>query len=65
LDDHEDDIGMIAGLSPANLLKIGFLNENVEERLEGFKSRFDVILLGDGDLGFVNELLRAIVSKRL
>lgn len=57
LGDNEDDIGMSAGLQPEQLLKVGFLNENVEERIEKFKQLFDVVLLGDGDLGFVNKLV--------
>lgn len=56
LGDSVGDLGMIEGFEYDNLLKIGFLNENVEENLEVYQDMFDVVLLGDSDFSFVNQL---------
>jgi 7-methylguanosine nucleotidase len=60
LGDNIEDVGMIEGFDFDNLIKIGFLNENVEENLELFKKSYDVIILGDGDMNFVNEFLEGM-----
>ncbi|MBU1146351.1 hypothetical protein KKD80_02275 [Patescibacteria group bacterium] len=57
-----EDVGMAAGLKYKNLLKIGFLNEKVEENLEDFKKTFDVVLLGDPGMEYINNLLKEIFS---
>lgn len=41
---------------------MGFLNDRVEERLAEYQNRFDVVIVGDPDLSFVNELLTEIVG---
>jgi len=61
LGDEIEDIGMAEGSIYDNIIKIGFLNENVEERLELYKDNFDVVLLGDGDFDFINNLLKELV----
>jgi hypothetical protein len=48
---------MVEGFDYKNLLKIGFLNEAVEENLENFKKTFDVVLLGDPGMEYINNLL--------
>jgi len=62
LGDQVGDAGMIEGFVYDNLLKIGFLNEKVEENLEEYKNNFDVVLTGDCDFSFVNELVKDISS---
>ena len=62
LGDSLGDVGMIEGFNCANLIKIGFLNENVEENLEQYKKNYDVLILNDSDMGYVNELLREIIK---
>ncbi|MFA5188617.1 MAG: haloacid dehalogenase-like hydrolase [Patescibacteria group bacterium] len=61
LGDGVDDIDMIEGFDYDNLIKIGFLNENVEGNLPEFKKKFDVIIENDGDMDFVNDLLKEII----
>jgi hypothetical protein len=61
LGDGVNDIDMIEGFDYDNLIKIGFLNENVEENLPEVKKNFDVIILNDGNMDFVNNLLKEIV----
>ena len=61
LGDGVSDIDMIEGFDYDNLIKIGFLNENVDENLESFKNNFDVVILNDGDFSYVNELIKKVV----
>ncbi|MCX6742646.1 MAG: haloacid dehalogenase-like hydrolase [Candidatus Parcubacteria bacterium] len=61
LGDGVDDIDMIEGFANDNLIKIGFLNENVDENLPEFKKNFEVFILNDGDMDFVNKILKEII----
>jgi 5'-nucleotidase len=60
LGDSIDDLKMTEGIKFDTILKIGFLNERVEENLEDYKKAFDVIILNDGTMNFVNKLIREI-----
>ena len=60
LGDKVEDIDMIEGFDYECLLKIGFLNERVEEQLEDFKKNFDVVILNDGSMKFVLDLIKEI-----
>ncbi|MBI5072082.1 haloacid dehalogenase-like hydrolase [Candidatus Falkowbacteria bacterium] len=62
LGDSLDDVGMVEGFDYKNMLKIGFLNEKVEENLEKFKETFDVVLLGDPGMEYINNLLREMFA---
>ena len=62
LGDTIDDVLMVKGFEYDNLIKIGFLNENVEENLEKYKENFDVVLLNDSSLNYVNELLKELMK---
>ncbi len=53
------DADMAEGSDSNDVIKIGFLNENVEENLEQFKEAFDVVLLGDPGMDYINELLES------
>jgi len=61
LGDSPGDAGMSDGFDAENILKIGFLNEKVEENLKHYQELFDVVLLGDPPFDFVNELVREIL----
>jgi len=79
LGDILEDIDMLEGSEYNQTIKIGFLNprvdlqlekagtnkETFEEELEGYKKAFDVVILNDGSLSFVNELLKEIYSEIL
>ena len=58
LGDGIGDLGMIEGFDYSNLLKIGFLNLGYDQLREDFKKNFDVVLEGDGDFDFVNNLIQ-------
>lgn len=62
LGDNVEDIGMIEGFDYENLIKIGFLNENVNENLSEFKKNYDIVLLGDLGMDYINKLLKEIVK---
>lgn len=63
LGDNLEDIGMVEGFDYNNLIKIGFLNENIGENLEQYKKNFDLLILYDGTFGYVNKLLKEIIGK--
>ena len=63
LGDNLDDIGMIKGFDYDNLINIGFLNENVEENLEHYKKNYDVIILNDSSMDYVNKILKEMLIK--
>ena len=55
------DHHMIDGFDYDNLLKIGFLNENIQDNLEEYQKRYDVLITNDWDINFVNNLLKKIL----
>jgi 5'-nucleotidase len=58
--DSIGDIGMVKGFDYDNLIKIGFLNDKIEENLELYKENFDIVLLNDSSMDYVNELLKEL-----
>ncbi len=58
LGDSLGDVDMAKGLEHEQVIKIGFLNEDVEKSLKKYKEVYDVVLLGDGDVSYVNSLIR-------
>lgn len=52
------DPGMVEGFDYDNLLKIWFLNDNIDELLEEYKKHYDVVVVWDWDFGFINEILQ-------
>ena len=62
LGDDVGDVGMIEGFDYDSLIKIGFLNENVEENLENYKRNFDIVLTGDSNMDYVNKFLNEILK---
>jgi 5'-nucleotidase len=57
LGDGPDDVEMITGFIYDNLIKVGFLNKNIEENLQLYREKFDATITGDGNFDFINELL--------
>lgn len=61
MSDSLGDVGMIDGFEYDNLIKIGFLDDNgAGGRLESFKRAFDAVVLNDGSVDFVLNLLRKL-----
>ncbi|MDD3774290.1 MAG: hypothetical protein PHW50_03370 [Patescibacteria group bacterium] len=63
LGDNIEDNAMANGIAHENILKIGFLNKNVVENLEKYKQHFDVLIINDGSMNFVNQLLSEILEN--
>ena len=61
LGDNLGDVGMIDGFEYENLIKIGFLNENIEKNLEQYKDNYDVVILNDSSMDYVNNLLKELI----
>lgn len=53
-----NDLDMIKGFDYDNLISIGFLGDNNQEKINLFKSGYDVVITNDKDLDFVNNLLK-------
>ncbi len=62
--DSLGDLGMIEGFDYNEIIKIGFLNYE-KENLEKYKENFDIVILNDSDMGFVNDLLKKIINNKL
>ena len=61
LGDGLGDLGMVNGFNYDALIRIGFSNFGPEQTQE-YKSHFDIVLEGDGDFNFVNELIRDLTA---
>ncbi len=57
LGDSLGDLGMVNDLDANLIIKIGFLNEDVENKLDLYKSKFDVVITNDGSMDYVNQLM--------
>lgn len=60
LGDNIEDIGMVKGFKYDNLIQIGFLNENIAENLCDYKKTYDILVLNDSSMDYVNSLLKEI-----
>jgi cytosolic 5'-nucleotidase 3 len=57
LGDIIGDLGMINDMDSNIIIKIGFLNEDIENNLELFISKFDIVVTNDGTMSVINNLL--------
>jgi 5'-nucleotidase len=62
LGDSISDTDMVAGFEYDNLIKIGFLNDKIDQQRKQYTENFDIVIEGDGDLSFVNELLEELIN---
>lgn len=54
------DLDMITGFDYGTLLKIGFLNEDVEDRIGKCKEKWDVVITNDSDANYVKDFVKKI-----
>ncbi len=59
--DSISDTKMVEWFEYNNLLKIGFLNKDVEKNMEKYINNYDVVVVDDGSMNFVNEILQKIL----
>jgi cytosolic 5'-nucleotidase 3 len=58
--DGEGDLSMTSHIEFEDIIRVGFLNEKEEESMETFKKVFDIVVINDGSLEVVNEILKVI-----
>jgi len=63
LGDIIDDAKMADQLIHDTALKIGFLNNKVEEKLEDFIKTFDIIIMNDSSTDFINQTISDIIQS--
>ena len=56
-----EDINMIGKYQENRVLKIGFLNSNIEKNKEIYKEKFDIVLSGKNDFVDIQEYLKEIL----
>jgi len=59
--DSLGDLGMIEGFDYKNLLKLGFLNEDIERNLKEYKKNFDIIITNDSNANYINNFLKKLI----
>jgi len=55
--DGISDLDMVKNCDYTNLLKVGFLNEDVDKLRAAFSKAFDVVIEGDGNFDYLNQIL--------
>ncbi len=60
LGDSLADVGMAAGIAHDTILKIGFLNRDVEKLLPVYKEKFDIVIADSSEMNEVNFILKKI-----
>ncbi|MFC1801753.1 hypothetical protein ACFLZB_04800 [Nanoarchaeota archaeon] len=62
LGDHIGDVTMCHGVDHDCMIKIGFLNEDADKLMDSYAQHFDVIIINDGSMDYVNNLLKEILE---
>ncbi|KAM4622536.1 7-methylguanosine phosphate-specific 5'-nucleotidase [Discoglossus pictus] len=64
LGDTLGDLTMADGVTNVdNILRVGFLNDKIQEQADVFLQSYDIVLVGDETLDVVNGILRYITAK--
>lgn len=70
--DHINDTDSIKYLKYINEIKIGFINykedtmkEQLDKLKEAYQMHYDVCIINDGNLSFVNNLINTILGKEV
>ena len=58
--DSLGDVDMAKGLEHEVILKIGFLNKDIEENRDVYERNYDVVILNDGPMDFVVSMIESI-----
>jgi len=65
LGDSLGDLGMVEGFDYKNIIKIGFFNYSVDSNFEDYKKKFDILLLNDCDMNYVNKTMKEITQQKV
>lgn len=60
--DAPGDSEMVEGLQHKTIIKIGFLNKDIQENLRTYSRLFDVVITNDGPMDYINNLLKEILK---
>jgi cytosolic 5'-nucleotidase 3 len=60
--DSLGDLGMVKGFDYNEIIKIGFLNDDIEKNLESYKKNFDIIITNDGSFEEITKTLKEILN---
>ncbi|XP_054622879.1 7-methylguanosine phosphate-specific 5'-nucleotidase-like [Dunckerocampus dactyliophorus] len=64
LGDSLGDLNMVAGVpEPRNVLTVGYLNDQVDERRESYVNSFDIVLVKDETMDVPNAILNFVTSS--
>jgi len=58
--DSLGDVDMAKGLKHDVILKIGFLNKDIEENRDVYERNYDVVILNDGPMDFIVSMIESI-----
>lgn len=61
--DSIGDVTMAEGIDFSNILKIGFLNEKINENLDEYKNKFDVVLVDTDSMDFAHRVVDEIIKN--
>jgi 5'-nucleotidase len=60
--DSLGDITMAQGFNHNNIIKIGFLNENIEESRKAYREAFNAVIEGDGNFNYPIQLIEELLE---
>ena len=61
LGDNYEDENMANTLHYEDILKVGFLNEEIDEHIDDYKRVYDVVIVNDGSMDFANSFLKSLI----
>ena len=61
LGDTLGDVHMADGFAYEHIIKVWFLNHETPELKEAYSKIYDVVIMGDGNMKWVNELIQKII----
>ncbi len=62
LGDNLEDVKMIKGFDYDNLIKIGFINEDVEKNLKYYSKVYDALIINDFSMDYINKILKEMIK---
>ena len=62
--DSLGDLGMVKGFNYREIIKVGFFNYEIDETYEDYKDKFDILIMNDSDIGYVNQLLKDSIANK-
>ncbi len=65
LGDNLGDADMANELIHETVLKIGFLNEDIEKNKKAYEEKFDAVILNDGPMDFVLSVIKSIKQQTI